>query len=168
MTQMNINLKTRRTQLAVLVGILCIAGLTTAAVIKYGDESNKPQTTQNTPVPKLTGVVTATFDEQVNQSALAQQQAKTSALEAKFDTLNAAFKQKMDDFTVQLQKKDDEIRRLTDQLTKPGAAGSNGQTTGAQTPPVAPDGTPLPVPLLPVRPDPAIFVHSCHGSANRQ
>jgi conjugal transfer pilus assembly protein TraB len=105
MTQMNINLKTRRTQLAVLVGILCIAGLTTAAVIKYGDESNKPQTTQNTPVPKLTGVVTATFDEQVNQSALAQQQAKTSALEAKFDTLNAAFKQKMDDFTVQLQKK---------------------------------------------------------------
>jgi conjugal transfer pilus assembly protein TraB len=140
MTQMNINLKTRRTQLAVLVGILCIAGLTTAAVIKYGDESNKPQTTQNTPVPKLTGVVTATFDEQVNQSALAQQQAKTSALESKVDTLNAAFKQKMDDFTVQLQKKDDEIRRLTEQLTKPGAAARNGQTTGAQTPPVAPDG----------------------------
>ncbi len=147
MKQMNINLKTRRTQLAVLVGILCIAGLTTAAVIKYGDESNKPQATQNTPVPKLTGVVTATFDEQVNQSALTQQQAKTSALEAKFDTLNAAFKQKMDDFTVQLQKKDDEIRRLTDQLPKPGAAGSNGQTTGAQTPPVAPDGTPLPGPV---------------------
>lgn len=41
MKQMNINLKTRRTQLAVLVGILCIAGLTTAAVIKYGDESNR-------------------------------------------------------------------------------------------------------------------------------
>lgn len=147
---MNINVKTRRTQIAILVGVLIAAGVTAAAVITFGGEGpggqHKPK--QNVPAPNMTGVIGPAFDEQVQQSAMTQQQAKTSALEAKVDGLAQTIKQNQIDFSAQLQKKDAEIQHLTEQLTKqPGATGSNGQPTGQQTPPASPDGTPLPGPI---------------------
>ncbi|UXY13576.1 F-type conjugal transfer pilus assembly protein TraB (plasmid) [Kosakonia sp. ML.JS2a] len=144
---MNINVKTRRRQLAILIGVLVTGGLAAAAVMTWGNESSKPRTATNAPAPNMTGVVTATFDEQVNQSAMTQQQAKTSALEAKLAGLEQTVKQNQQEFSTQLQKKDDEIRRLSELLPKPGAPGSNGQPTGQQPPPAAPDGTPLPGPV---------------------
>lgn len=41
----------------------------------------------------MTGVVTAAFNQQVNDAALAQQQAKTSALEDRLATLTQQFAQ---------------------------------------------------------------------------
>jgi len=146
MKTMNINVRTRRTQLAILIGVLAVAGLTAAAVITFGDESNKARAPKTAPVPNMTGVVTSTFDEQVNQSAMAQQQAKTSALEAKISQLSQSFEQSKASFEQQMLKKDDEIRRLTEQLQQNGP-GNNRQSTGQQTPPAAPDGTPLPGPV---------------------
>lgn len=71
----------------------------------------------------MTGVVTAAFNQQVNDAALAQQQAKTSALEDKLTTLTQQFAQNKLTTEQQLAKKDEEIQRLNDQLTKaPGAA----------------------------------------------
>jgi conjugal transfer pilus assembly protein TraB len=92
----------------------------------------------------MTGVVTAAFNQQVNDAALAQQQAKTSALEDKLATLTQQFAQNKLTTEQQLAKKDEEIQRLNDQLTK--APGSN-TTTGQQTPPAGQNGTPLPGPV---------------------
>jgi conjugal transfer pilus assembly protein TraB len=145
---MNLNVKTRRTQLAILIGVLVAAGITTALVLTFGTEDNKAQQAQNAPAPNMTGVVTATFDEQVNQSAMAQQQARTSALEAQLAQLAQSFEQSKTTFSQQLQKKDAEIQRLSEQMqTKPGATGSNEHPSGQQTPPAAADGTPLPGPV---------------------
>jgi hypothetical protein len=97
----------------------------------------------------MTGVVTAAFNQQVNDAALAQQQAKTSALEDKLATLTQQFAQNKLTTEQQLAEKDEEIQRLNDQLTKAPAA----------TRPLAsrhhlPARTEhhSPVPLLPVRP----------------
>jgi len=137
---MNLNVKTRRTQLAILIGVLAAAGVTTALVLTFGTEDNKAQQAQNAPAPNMTGVVTATFDEQVNQSAMAQQQARTSALEAQLAQLAQSFEQSKTTFSQQLQKKDAEIQRLSEQMqTKPGATGSNEQPSGqAHRPPPVP------------------------------
>lgn len=87
---------------------------------------------------------TAAFNQQVNDAALQQQQAKTSELEDKLATLTQQFAQNKLTTEQQLAKKDEEIQRLNDQLTK--APGSN-QTTGQQTPPAGQNGTPLPGPV---------------------
>lgn len=97
-------------------------------------------------VPNMTGVVTATFNEQVNDAALAQQQAKTSALEQNFATLSQQFEQNKLDTNEKIARKDAEIQRLTEQLNQ-RPAGSN-----PQTPPADQNGTPLRVPLPPASP----------------
>ncbi|WP_318375352.1 hypothetical protein [Enterobacter sp.] len=79
---LNINITTRRKQLAILVGMLVAASAAATAIMLYGGESKAPQNAGATPAPNMTGVVTPTFNEEVNASALAQQQAKTSSLES--------------------------------------------------------------------------------------
>lgn len=141
---LNENLKTRRKQLAILAAVIIGGAAAAGGVMWYGQYQQKQK--QPTPVatPNLTGVVTATFNEQVNDAALAQQQAKTSALEQNLATLTQQFAQNKLNTEQKLAEKDAEIQRLNDQLTK--APGSN-QTTGQQTPPAGQNGTPLPGPI---------------------
>ncbi|BBJ60928.1 conjugal transfer protein TraB (plasmid) [Enterobacter asburiae] len=141
---LNENLKTRRKQLAILAAVI-IGGATAAGgVMWYGQYQQKQKQPAPVATPNLTGVVTATFNEQVNDAALAQQQAKTSALEQSLATLTQQFAQNKLNTEQKLAEKDAEIQRLSDQLTK--APGSN-QTTGQQTPPAGQNGTPLPGPV---------------------
>ena len=90
---LNVNVTTRRKQLAILLSVLTGAAAGTTGIMLYGGEGNTPQNAETTPVPNMTGVVTATFDEEVNASALQQQQAKTSALESQMALLNGKFDQ---------------------------------------------------------------------------
>lgn len=141
---LNENLKTRRKQLAILAAVI-IGGATAAGgVMWYGQYQQKQKQPAPVATPNLTGVVTATFNEQVNDAALTQQQAKTSALEQNLATLAQQFAQNKLTTEQKLAEKDTEIQRLNDQLTK--APGSN-QTTGQQTPPAGQNGTPLPGPV---------------------
>ncbi len=76
---LNENLKTRRKQLAILAAVI-IGGAAAAGrrnVVRAIPAKTKA--TRTVATPNLTGVVTATFNEQVNDAALTQQQAKTSA-----------------------------------------------------------------------------------------
>lgn len=139
---LNINVTTRRRQLAILVGIIIVGSAVAAGVVMWGGEGNGSKNAAPAPVPNMTGVVTAAFDEQVNQSALQQQQAKTSAIENQITQLTQMVSQNKLDFDTKLQKKDAEIQRLTEQL--------NDARSGKTTPPAtqaAPDGTPLPGPV---------------------
>ncbi|HCT5192731.1 TPA: conjugal transfer protein TraB, partial [Enterobacter roggenkampii] len=141
---LNENLKTRRKQLAILAAVI-IGGATAAGgVMWYGQYQQKQKQPAPAATPNLTGVVTATFNEQVNDAALTQQQAKTSALEQNLATLAQQFAQNKLTTEQKLAEKDAEIQRLNDQLTK--APGSN-QTAGQQTPPAGQNGTPLPGPV---------------------
>lgn len=63
----------------------------------------------------MTGVVTATFNEEVNASALAQQQAKTSSLESQMAQLLEKFNQQNATFEQKLAQRDAEILRLSQQ-----------------------------------------------------
>lgn len=141
---LNENLKTRRKQLAILAAVILGGAAATGGVVWYGQYQQKLKQPAPVATPNLTGVVTATFNEQVNDAALAQQQAKTSALEQNFATLSQQFAQNKLTTEQKLAEKDAEIQRLNDQLTK--APGSN-QTTGQQTPPAGQNGTPLPGPV---------------------
>ncbi|WP_336239660.1 F-type conjugal transfer pilus assembly protein TraB [Enterobacter chuandaensis] len=141
---LNENLKTRRKQLAILAAVIIGGAAAAGGVMWYGQYQQKQKQPAPVATPNLTGVVTATFNEQVNDAALAQQQAKTSALEQNLATLTQQFAQNKLNTEQKLAEKDAEIQRLNDQLTK--APGSN-QTTGQQTPPAGQNGTPLPGPI---------------------
>lgn len=141
---LNENLKTRRTQLAVLVAVLTIGAATAGGVVWYGNHQEQQKHPVSAAAPNMTGVVTASFNEQVNDAALAQQQAKTSALEQQYATLAQLVAQNKLTTDQKLADKDAEILRLTDQLTK--APGSNAPA-GQQTPPAGQNGTPLPGPV---------------------
>ena len=141
---LSINSLTRKRQM-IIFGIICALGTAAATgVVMFGDERSAAQQGQPTPVPNMAGAVTAAFDERVNQSALSQQQAKTSALESQMGILQQQFSRSKVDFDNRLKQKDDEIQKLLQQ--QPSNGGSN-TTTGQQTPPAAPDGTPLPGPV---------------------
>lgn len=141
---LNENLKTRRKQLAILAAVIIGGAAAAGGVMWYGQYQQKQKQPAPVATPNLTGVVTATFNEQVNDAALTQQQAKTSALEQNLATLAQQFAQNKLTTDQKLAEKDAEIQRLNDQLTK--APGSN-QTTGQQTPPAGQNGTPLPGPV---------------------
>jgi len=141
---LNENLRTRRKQLAILVGVLLGGAALAGGVIGYGKYQQEQKHPAPPVAPNMTGVVTAAFNQQVNDSALAQQQAKTSALEQNFATLSQQFAQNKLTTEQKLADKDREIQRLNDQLSK--APGSN-PTTGEQTPPAGQNGTPLPGPV---------------------
>lgn len=141
---LNENLKTRRTQLAVLATVIAVGAATAGGVMWYGNHQEQQKHPAPVAAPNMTGVVTASFNEQVNDAALAQQQAKTSALEQQFATLAQQFTQNKLTTEQKLAEKDAEIQRLTDQVQK--APGSNS-TTGQQTPPAGQNGTPLPGPV---------------------
>ena len=141
---LNENLRTRRKQLAILAAVILGGAAAAGGVMWYGQYQQKQKQPAPVATPNLTGVVTATFNEQVNDAALAQQQAKTSALEQNFATLSQQFAQNKLTTEQKLAEKDAEIQRLNDQLSK--APGSN-QTTGQQTPPAGQNGTPLPGPV---------------------
>ncbi|WP_431645883.1 F-type conjugal transfer pilus assembly protein TraB, partial [Enterobacter hormaechei] len=141
---LNENLKTRRKQLAILAAVIIGGAAAAGGVMWYGQYQQKQKQPAPAATPNLTGVVTATFNEQVNDAALTQQQAKTSALEQNLATLAQQFAQNKLTTEQKLAEKDAEIQRLNDQLTK--GPGSN-QTTGQQTPPAGPNGTPLPGPV---------------------
>lgn len=141
---LNENLKTRRKQLAILAAVIIGGAAAAGGVMWYGQYQQKQKQPAPVATPNLTGVVTATFNEQVNDAALAQQQAKTSALEQNLATLTQQFAQNKLNTEQKLAEKDAEIQRLNDQLTK---APSSNQTTGQQTPPAGQNGTPLPGPV---------------------
>lgn len=140
---LSINSLTRKRQM-VIFGIICAVGAAAATgVVMFGDERSAAQQGQTAPVPNMAGAVTAAFDERVSQSALSQQQAKTSALESQMGILQQQFSQSKLDFDNRMKLKDEEIQRLIQQQTNTGGNTTNGQ----QTPPAAPDGTPLPGPV---------------------
>ncbi|HDR2474411.1 F-type conjugal transfer pilus assembly protein TraB [Enterobacter kobei] len=141
---LNENLKTRRKQLTILAAVIAGGAAATGGVIWYGQYQQEQKQPAPVAAPNMTGVVTAAFNQQVSDAALAQQQAKTSALEQNFATLSQQFAQNKLATDQKLADKDAEIQRLNDQLSK--APGSN-PTTGQQTSPAGQNGTPLPGPI---------------------
>jgi len=141
---LNENLKTRRKQLAILAGVVAAGATLAGGVMWYGQHQEAQKHPAPVAAPNMTGVVTAAFNEQVAESALAQQQAKTSALEQQLATLTQQVMQNKLTTEQKLTDKDEQIARLTEQLSK--APGGN-QTTGQQTPPAGANGTPLPGPV---------------------
>jgi conjugal transfer pilus assembly protein TraB len=140
---LNVNVLTRRKQLTILIGVLMAGAAVASGVIYFGGEhSSKDTQPVPPPAPNMTGVVTPAFDAQVSQSALEQQQAKTSALESQMAGLAQQFSQNKLDFDNKLNQKDAQIQQLTLDLQK---AGSN--TPAQQTPPAGPNSVPLPGPL---------------------
>lgn len=96
---LNINLTTRRKQMAVLIGVLAVAGTAAAGIMAFGqnDGQGKPKAAA-TPAPNLTGVVSANFDDKLQTSVMQQQQAATSALQQQVQQLVEIMKQNKDDF----------------------------------------------------------------------
>lgn len=141
---LNENLKTRRKQIAILAAVIVCGAAATGGVMWYGQYQQEKKQPAPAAAPSMVGVTTAAFNQQVNDAALTQQQAKTSALEQQVATLSQQFLQNKLSTDEQLAKKDAEIQRLSDQLMK--APGSN-VTTGQQTPPAGQNGTPLPGPV---------------------
>lgn len=141
---LNENLKTRRRQLTILAGVLAAGSALAGGVMWYGQHQEAKKNPPPAVAPNMTGVVTAAFNEQVNDSALAQQQAKTSALEQQIAVLAQQVTQNKLTTEQKLADKDNQIALLTEQLSK--APGGN-QTTGPQTPPAGTNGTPLPGPV---------------------
>jgi conjugal transfer pilus assembly protein TraB len=90
---LNENLKTRRKQVAILAAVLVGGAAAAGGVIWYGQYQQAQKQPAPVAAPNMTGVVTAAFNQQVSDAALAQQQAKTSALEQNFATLSQQFAQ---------------------------------------------------------------------------
>jgi conjugal transfer pilus assembly protein TraB len=141
---LNENLRTRRKQLAILAAVIVGGAAASGGVIWYGKYQQEQKQPAPAETPNMTGVVTAAFNQQVSDAALAQQQAKTSELEQTVTTLSQQVTQNKLTTEQKLAEKDVEIQRLNDQLSK--TSGSN-PATGQQTPPAGQNGTPLPGPV---------------------
>ncbi|ECG0729989.1 conjugal transfer protein TraB [Salmonella enterica] len=142
---LNENHKTRRKQITVLAAVIASGAAMAGGVAWYGHYQEQQKAPPQVATPNMTGVVTATFNEQVNDAALAQQQAKTSALEQNFTTLSQKLEQNIINTRQKLAEKDAEIQRLTDQINQK-ASGSNS-AGDQQTPPAGQNGVPLPGPV---------------------
>ncbi|ECC4333756.1 F-type conjugal transfer pilus assembly protein TraB [Salmonella enterica] len=142
---LNENHKTRRKQITVLAAVIASGAAMAGGVAWYGHYQEQQKAPPQVATPNMTGVVTATFNEQVNDAALAQQQAKTSALEQNFTTLSQKLEQNIINTRQKLAEKDAEIQRLTDQINQK-ASGSNS-AGDQQTPPSGQNGVPLPGPV---------------------
>lgn len=137
---LNINKLTQRRQLAILIGVILVAGVATAGILVAGNSKKAGAPDTITPVPNMTGVVTPAFETQLNDSAMVQQQAKTSALESQFQLLKQQFEQNKQVFDDKLRNKDQQIEQLTRELE------SRARPTTPQTP-VPGQDTPLPGPV---------------------
>ncbi len=83
----NINALTRRKQLATLIGVV-LAGSVAAGVVYLTAGDSKPAAQQTLPKTQApVGVVTNAFTEQVQKSALQQQQERTAVLEKQVEDL---------------------------------------------------------------------------------
>ncbi|EFS9298690.1 F-type conjugal transfer pilus assembly protein TraB, partial [Salmonella enterica] len=142
---LNENHKTRRKQITVLAAVIASGAAMAGGVAWYGHYQEQKKAPPQVATPNMTGVVTATFNEQVNDAALAQQQAKTSALEQNLTTLSQKLEQNIINTGQKLAEKDAEIQRLTDQINQK-ASGSNS-AGDQQTPLVGQNGVPLPGPV---------------------
>ncbi|KEA50677.1 hypothetical protein DT73_21730 [Mangrovibacter sp. MFB070] len=130
---LNINVTTRRKQLAVLISVLAIAGAATAGIMVFGRDDGQTRAKALPATPNMVGVVTATFDDKLQTSAMQQQQAATSALEQKVQQLAEQIKQNHDDFTHKLQEKDQQIAQLQ-QGKNTGNAAPEGNSQTSTTP----------------------------------
>ncbi|MEY8712343.1 F-type conjugal transfer pilus assembly protein TraB [Mangrovibacter phragmitis] len=159
---LNINVTTRRKQLAVLISVLAIAGAATAGIMVFGRDDGQTRAKTAPATPNMVGVVTATFDDKLQTSAMQQQQAATSALEQKVQQLAEQIKQNHDDFTRKLQEKDQQIAQLQQgKNTGSAAPAGNSQTT------TTPGNTPLPGPLATGQARPAEWNVQPTGTGNR-
>ncbi|MFK3662763.1 F-type conjugal transfer pilus assembly protein TraB [Scandinavium sp. NPDC088450] len=136
---LNINKLTQRRQLAIFIGVVLVAGAASAGVMYFGNSNKAGQTRPATPVPNMTGVITPAFDAQLNASALAQQQSKTSALESQMTLLTQQVAQDKQTFADSIAKKDAQIAALTRQMEEQEQARQHAP----QTPPSDPT-VPLP------------------------
>lgn len=83
----NINMLTKRKQLATLIAVL-IAGSVAAGVVYFTAGDAKPAAQVKPKVaPPVSGVITNAFTDQVQKSALAQQQERTAVLEKQISQL---------------------------------------------------------------------------------
>ncbi|EMJ9979397.1 F-type conjugal transfer pilus assembly protein TraB [Salmonella enterica] len=142
---LNENHKTRRKQITVLAAVIASGAAMAGGVAWYGHYQEQQKAPPQVATPNMTGVVTATFNEQVNDAALAQQQAKTSALEQNFTTLSQKLEQNIINTRQKLAEKDAEIQRLTDQINQ--KASVSNSAGDQQTPPAGQNGVPLPGPV---------------------
>jgi conjugal transfer pilus assembly protein TraB len=131
---LNINKITQRKQLAIFIGLVIATGVVTAGILVVGNSKKAAAPAQATPVPNMTGVVTPAFESQLNDSALVQQQAKTSALESQMLLLQQQFIQNKQSFDDKLSQKDKQIEELTRSLDAnahqtPRSGASAGQDT---------------------------------------
>ena len=69
---LNENLKTRRKQIAILAAVSASGAAMAGGVAWYGHYQEQQKAPPPAAVPNMTGVVTATFNEQVNDAALLQ------------------------------------------------------------------------------------------------
>lgn len=146
---LNINLTTRRKQMAVLIGVLAVAGTAAAGIMAFGqnDGQGKPKAAA-TPAPNLTGVVSANFDDKLQTSVMQQQQAATSALQQQVQQMVDIMKQNKDDLDRKLA---DNARQIDALMHQGNGSQATTTTPGTATPPgTLPsqvNGMPVPGPL---------------------
>jgi conjugal transfer pilus assembly protein TraB len=145
---LNENLKTRRKQLAILAAVITGGAAARRRYLVRAISAGTKAARAGCHT-KHDRCGDRAFNQQVNDAALAQQQAKTSALEQNLATLTQQFAQNKLTTEQQLAEKDAEIQRLNDQLTKAPAA--KRPLASRHHLPVRTEHH-SPVPLLPVRP----------------
>ncbi|WP_241576704.1 F-type conjugal transfer pilus assembly protein TraB [Rosenbergiella collisarenosi] len=121
----NLNEISQKKQLAVLIGVLAVAGIAASAVYYFTSDQPQQQTQQASEDPNMTGLINSDFTSQVSKSAIAQQQEKTAQLE---DALTKIQNQLLNN-----DKKDAVINKLSQELddlkNQMSSGGSNTQST---------------------------------------
>ncbi|CAM3825554.1 hypothetical protein BS639_21150 [Rouxiella silvae] len=107
----NLNVSTKRKQLSVLIGVIIVSGLAVAGFGYYNhDKGHKVASPpKHDSSQDMTGVVTNTFNQQMESSALTQQQQVTAAIQSQLDKLTVAMSKDQ-------ESKDKTIALLTQQI----------------------------------------------------
>lgn len=127
----NLNMLAKRKQLATLIGVV-IAGSVTAGIVWYsaGETKTTKPVTKPATAP-ISGVVTNAFTDQVQKSALQQQQERTATLESEVEALKKQLSKKPESDD---SKSIADLKNTVDQLAKQLQSKNAGETNnGPQT-----------------------------------
>ncbi|ETO41110.1 TrbI/VirB10 family protein, partial [Morganella sp. EGD-HP17] len=140
----NINVKTRRKQVVVLIAVLCGLGVTGGVAWYLGQPVKPSAKAAPKPAPNMTGVVSSSFDKKLEGAAVANLQETASeadkkirAFSGRIDKLeqtNKAYRDKIEQQEKDLSVLQEQLTELQSERAFPSAdTGGNGQTGGMPT-----------------------------------
>jgi conjugal transfer pilus assembly protein TraB len=132
MSMNNLNIQAKKKQLTTLIGVILLGGAA-AGIVYYFTRDDKPAAQVVQPAPKkLSGVITSVFTDEMQKSALVQQQERTALLEKQVKELQEKLNEQPSGDTQTIAQLRTDVEALGKKLNAQAPGQSNGPSPVGQ------------------------------------